>query len=143
MDPATEAVHSSALEPNTNPTSHEGGVSGPSDSSPATASEPRTSGPIESDGAPIMEFTAADIFQHSPLGDMLNSLRSLSLSRNSWLNYVRLEWEADDEEIRSPPTTHLIATVDDSTDVLDYNSEDVDSMDDDAGEEQEPLPTGR
>ena len=82
-----------------------------------------------------MEFTAADIFQHSPLGDVLNSLRSLSLSGDPWPNYVLLEWEADDEELRSPPTTHLIATVDDLTNVLDFNSEDIDSMDDDAGEE--------
>ena len=65
------------------------------------------------------------------------------MSGDSWLKYVRLEWEADDEEIRSPPTTHLIATVDDLTDVLDFNSEDIDGMDDDAGEEQEPPPIGR
>ena len=82
-----------------------------------------------------MEFTSADIFQHSPLGNVLNSLRSLSLSGDSWPNYVRLEWKADNEEIRSPPTTHLISTFDDLTDVLDFNSEDIDSMDDDAGEE--------
>ena len=74
---------------------------------------------------------------------MLNSLKSLSLSGHSWPNYVRLEWEADDEEIRSPPTTHLIATVDDLTDKLDFDSEDIDGMDDDAGDEQEPPPTGR
>ena len=74
---------------------------------------------------------------------MLNSLRSLSLSGGPWLNCVRLEWEADDEEIRSPPTTHLIATVDDLTDMLDFGSEDIDGMDDDAGDEQEPPPTGR
>ena len=89
-----------------------------------------------------MQFTAADIFQHSPLGDVINSLRPLSLSRVSWPNYVRLNWEADIEEIRSPPTTDLIATVGDLTDVLDFNPEDIDGMDDDAGEEQEPLPTG-
>ena len=58
-------------------------------------------------------------------------------------NYVRLEWEADDEELRFPPTTHLIATVDDSTDMLDFDSEDIDGMDDDAGGEEEPPPTGR
>ena len=90
-----------------------------------------------------MEFTSADIFQHSPLGDVLKSLKSLSLLGDSWPNYVRLEWEADDKEIRSPPTTHLIATVDDLTDMLDFGSEDIDGMDDDAGEEQEPPPTGR
>ena len=90
-----------------------------------------------------MEFTAADIFQHSPLGDVLNSLRSLSLSGGPWPNCVRLEWEADDEEIHFPPTTHLIATVDDLTDMLDFGSEDFDGMDDDAGNEQEPPPAGR
>ena len=90
-----------------------------------------------------MEFTFVDIFQHSPLGDMLNSLKSLSLSGDSWPNYVRLEWEADDEEIRSPPTTHLIATVDDLTDMLDFDSEAINDMDDDAGEKWEPPPQGR
>ena len=82
-----------------------------------------------------MEFSSADILQHSPLGDMLNSLKSLSLSGDSWPNYVRLEWEADDEEICSPPTTHLIATVDELTDMLDFHSKDFDGMDDDAEEE--------
>ena len=90
-----------------------------------------------------MEFTTADIFQHSPFGDILNSLKSLSLSGDSWPNYVRLEWEADDEEFHYPPTTHLIATVDDLTDMLDFDSEDINGMDDDAGEEEEPPPTGR
>ena len=74
---------------------------------------------------------------------MLNLLKSLSLSGDSGPNYVRLGWEADDNEIRCPPTTHFIATIDDLTDVLDFDSEDIDGMDDDVGEEQEPLPTGR
>ena len=87
-----------------------------------------------------MEFTSADIFQHSPFGDILNSLRSLSLSGESWPNHVRQDWDADDEEIRRPPTTHLVATVDNLTDMLDFNSEDIDGMDDDAGEAQEPPP---
>ena len=90
-----------------------------------------------------MEFTATDIFQHSPLGDVLNSSRSLSLSGDPWPNYVRLEWGADNEEICPPPTTHFIATVDYLTDVLDFDSEDIDGMDDVAGEEQEPPPIGR
>ena len=84
-----------------------------------------------------------DIFQHPPLGDVLNSLRSLSLSGGPWPNYVRLKGEEGDKEIRYPPTTHFIATVEDLTDTLDYDSEDIDGMDDDAEEEQEPLPTGR
>ena len=79
-----------------------------------------------------------------PLGRRAKFIKvSLSFSGDPWPNYVRLEWEADDEEIRPPPTTHLIATVDDLTDMLDFGSEDIDSMDDDAGEEQEPPPTGR
>ena len=90
-----------------------------------------------------MEFTSADIFQHSPLGDVLDSLRFLSLLGDPRPNYARLEREAGDEGIRCPPTTHFIATVDDLTDVLDFDSEDIDGMDDDAGEEQEPPPTGR
>ena len=65
------------------------------------------------------------------------------MSGDPWPNYVRLEWDADDEEIRSPPTTHLVATIDDITDMLDFDSEDIDGMDDDAGDEQEPPPIGR
>ena len=106
MDPATEAAHSEAVQSNTDFTSYKTRVAEHLDSSPATGSEPPASVPIESDWAPIMEFTSADIFQHSPLGDVLNSLRSLSLSGDPWPNYARLEWEADDEEIRShPPPT--------------------------------------
>ena len=82
-----------------------------------------------------MEFTVADIFQHSPFGDILNSFKALSLTENLGQNYIRLAWEAGDEDIRCPPTTHFIATVDDLTDVLDLDSEDIDGMDDDAGEE--------
>ena len=81
-----------------------------------------------------MEFTAADIFQHSPFGDILNSLKSLSLSGGSRPNYVRLEWGAGDEGFRCPPTTHFIATVDDLTDVLDFDSKDIDGMGDDVGD---------
>ena len=57
------------------------------------------------------------------------------MSGGSWPNYVQQDWDADDEEIRFTPTTHLVATVDDLTDTLDFDSEDIDGMDDDAGEE--------
>ena len=90
-----------------------------------------------------MEFTTADIFQHLPFGDILNSLKSLSLSGEPWPDYGQHGWDADDEEIRWPPTTHLVAAVDDLPDMLDFNSKDIDGMDDDAGDEQEPPPTGR
>ena len=99
--------------------------------------------PTESDWALITEFTAADTFQHSPFGDIIKSLKSLSLSGEPWPDYGQGDWDADDEEIRRPPTTHLIATGDDSTDMLDFDSEDIDGMDDDAGGEEEPPPTGR
>ena len=89
----------------------------------------------------IFEFSAADIFQHSPLGNVLNSLINPSLAGDSQPNYVRFELEADDGgEFRFPPTTHFIATVEDLTDTLDYDSEDIDGMDDDAREEQAENP---
>ena len=76
---------------------------------------------------------------------MLNSLKNLSLEKGSQSNYVRFELEADDEELCFPPATHFIATVDDLTNVLDYGSEDIDGMDDDADKEQgqDPAFTGR
>ena len=83
MDPATEAAHLVAIEPNTDFTSYETCGVGSLDSSPATGPEPPASMPIESDWAPIMEFSSADIFQHSPFGDVLDSLRSLSMSGDS------------------------------------------------------------
>ena len=138
-----EAALSSAIEPSINLTLHGSRDAELPDSSPATDSEPPAPVPIGSDWAPIMEFTASDIFEHSPFGDILNSLRSLSLSGESWPNYVRQDWDADDEEIRRPPTTHLVAIVDDWTDMLDFNSKDIDGMDDDVGDEQETVPTRR
>ena len=81
------------IEPNTSPILYEARDSKEPDSEP---SAPR---PIEPDWAPIMEFTAADIFQHSPFGDILNSLRSLSLPGESWPDYDRQDWDVDDEEI--------------------------------------------
>ena len=136
-----EAALSVAIEPDTDFTPYESRVAEPLDSSPAMDSEPLASVPIESDWAPIMESTSADVFQHSSFGNVLNSLKSLSLSGESWPNYDRQDWDTDDEEIRRPPTAHLVAIVDDLTDMLDFDSKDIDGMDDDAGDEQEPLPT--
>ena len=50
MDPAAEAAHSTAIEPNIDFTSNEVCVIGPSDSSPGTGSEPRVSVPIDLTG---------------------------------------------------------------------------------------------
>ena len=76
------------IEPDTCPILYEARDSKEPDSSPD--SEPSTPLPIESDWAPIMEFTAADIFQHSPFGDILKSLKYLSLKLKGparhWLN---------------------------------------------------------
>ena len=49
IDPAMEAAHSSAIEPNTDFAYNEVCVIGPSDSSSAIGSEPRASVPIEPD----------------------------------------------------------------------------------------------
>src|SRR4051812_25485730 len=87
-----------------------------------------------------MEFTAANIFQHSPFSDILKSLNSLSLSGEPWPDYGQQGWDTDDEEIQNPPTTHLVATVDNLNNVLNFDSEDIDGMDDDAGDAYEPIP---
>ena len=79
------AAISTAIEPNTSPILCEARDSKEPDSSPD--SEPSAPLPIEPDWAPIMEFTAADIFQHSPFGDILNSLKHLSLSGEPWPDY--------------------------------------------------------
>ena len=145
LNPAMEAADSAVLEPHIDPTSSRICATGTSDLSPATGSEPRASAYVELGQAPIVEFSSADIFRHSPLGDVLNSLKTLSLAGDSQPNYIRFELGVDDWEFRFPPTSHLIATVEGLTDMLDYGSKDIDSMDDDAGEEQAQKPplTGR
>ena len=139
LDTASGAATSTAIDPNTDLVPHEARDSEAPDSLPDT--EPPAPPPIESGWAPIMGFTAADIFQHSPFGDILSSLKYLSLSGEPWPDCGQDGWDADGEEIQSPPTTHLVATVDDLTDMLDYDFEDIDDMDDDAGDDQEPAPT--
>ena len=123
MDAASGAAIPTAIEPNTNPALRETRDSKEPDSSPD--SEPSAPLLIESNWAPIMEFTAADIFQHSPFGDILNLLKSLSLSGEPWPDYGQQGWDTDDEEIQSPPTTHFVAAVDALTDMLDFDFEEV------------------
>ena len=91
LNPIAEATDSPALEPHMDLTSQNICVTGTPDSSPGISSEPCESADAKLDHLSIFEFSAADIFQHSPLGDVLNSLRSLSLSGDSWLNYVRFK----------------------------------------------------
>ena len=133
LDTASGAAISMEIEPNTSPILCEARDSKEPDSSPD--SEPSAPLPIEPDWAQIMEFTAADIFQHLPFDDILNSLKSLSLSGEPWPDYGQQGWDADDEEIQSPPTTHFVATVDDLTDMLDFDSKDINGMDADAGDD--------
>ena len=73
------------MEPNTYLVPHKAHDSEVPDSLPD--SEPPAPLLVESDWAPIMEFTAADTFQHSPFGDILKSLKSLSLSGEPWPDY--------------------------------------------------------
>ena len=103
LDIASGAATSTAMESNNDLVPHEACDSEVPDSLPD--SEPPAPSPIESDRAPIMEFTAADIFQHSPFGDILSSLKYLSLSGEPWSNCGQDGWDADDEEIRRPPPT--------------------------------------
>ena len=128
------------MEPNIDLNSHNVFVTGTPDSSLVINSEPCASADAKLDRLSIFEFSAADIFQHSPLGDMLNSLKNLSLAGDSQPNYVRFELRADDGEFCFPPATHSIATVEDLTGMLDYGSEDIVSTDDDADEEQGQNP---
>ena len=81
LDTASGAMISTAIEPNTIPVlckAHDSKV-------PDSLLDPEPSAPlpIESDWAPIMKFTTADTFQHPPFGDILNSLKSLSLYQES------------------------------------------------------------
>ena len=124
MDATPGAAISVVIEPNTSLVLCKARDSKVPDSDPDSINPAPL--PIKPDWAPVMGFTAADVFQHSPFGNILNSLKSLSLSGESWPDYGQRGWDADDEEICSPPATHFIATIEDLTDVLDYGSEDID-----------------
>ena len=65
LDATSGATIQTAIEPNTSPVLYEARDSKEPDSSPD--SEPSVPLPVESDWAPIMEFTAADIFQNSAI----------------------------------------------------------------------------
>ena len=80
LDTASGAATSTAIEPNTDLVPHKARDSEVPDSLPD--SESPAPPPIESGWAPVMDFTAADIFQHSPFSDILSSLKYLSLSES-------------------------------------------------------------
>ena len=63
-------------------------------------------------------------------------MQSLAITEGSLPNYAQPALGAESGEFYVPPTTHFIANVEDLTDMLDYASEDIEDMDDDAREEQ-------
>ena len=91
FNPTTEATDSPALEPHTDLISRNTCVTGTPDSSLGISSEPCESADTELDRLSIFKFSVAVILQHSPLGDVLNSLKNLSLAEDSQPNYVRFE----------------------------------------------------
>ena len=103
LNTTTEAADSTALEPHTDLTFGNAYVTGTSGLFPDKSFELYVSAHVEHDRLSIAEFSAPDIFRHSPLGDVLNSLKNLSLAGDSQPNYIRFELEADDREFRSPP----------------------------------------
>ena len=67
-------------------------------------------------------------------------MRFLAITEVSPPNYAQPGLGAESREFYIPPTTHFIATVEDLTDMLDYASEEIDGMDDDAGDKQSQDP---
>ena len=96
MDAAPKTATSTVIEPDTSLVPRKARDSEVPDSDPDSVNPAPL--PIKPDWAPVMEFTAADVFQHSPFGNILNSLKSLSLSGEPWPNYGQHGWDADDEE---------------------------------------------
>ena len=80
----------------------------------------------------------------SLLDEPLDLMQSLTVTEALPPNYTQLGLGAESGEFYAPPT-HLIATVEDLTDMLDYASEDIDGMNDDANAEPSQVPpvTGR
>ena len=118
------------------------------DSSPDTGSEPSESAPCElGRGVSFPPYSTDPLLpgQTSPLSEDLDLMRSLVITEEQCPNYAHTGLGAESGEFYVPPTTHFIAAVEDSTNMLDYGSKEIDGMDDDAGEEQAENPpfTGR
>ena len=97
LDATPEAATSTAIEPDTSLVPRKARDSKVPDSDPDSVNPAPL--PIKREWASVMEFTAADVFQHSPFGNILNSLKSLSLTGEPWPNYGQHGWDADDKEI--------------------------------------------
>ena len=118
------------------------------DPSPDTGSEPSESAPCElGQGVSFPPYPMGSLLpgQTSPLSKALDLMRSLVITEGQCPNYAQPGLGAESGEFYVPPTTHFIATFEDLTNMLDYISEDIGGMDDDAGEGQAQNPpfTGR
>lgn len=83
--------------------------------------------------------------QLSLLDEALGLIQSLAIMEVSPPNYTQCKLGTEVGEFFTVPTTHLVATVNDLTDMLDYASEDINDMDDDVDvkQSQNPPITGR
>ena len=78
--------------------------------------------------------------QLSLLDEALGLMQSLAITDPLPPNYTQLKLGAKSGEFCVPPTTHLIATVEDLTDMVDYATEDINGTDDDADAEISTAP---
>jgi hypothetical protein len=67
----------------------------------------------------------------SLLSEMLDRIQKMNITDGPPLDQGQVGYEASRREFCIPPTTHLVATVKDLTDMLDYASEATDHMDED------------
>ena len=67
----------------------------------------------------------------SLLNKALDWIQMMSIRDGQSLVYYQIRLEASHRELYVPPTTHLVATVDDLTDMPDYAFEEADNMDED------------
>src|SRR3990170_3452266 len=118
-------------------------ITGEPDSSPNANSELLSSTTSKHGQEAFASPSAKDfclLVQSSPLSEALDLMRSLAITEESLPNYAQPGLGAESGEFYFLPTSHFIATVEDLTDMLDYASEDIDGMDNDAGEEQTQNP---
>ena len=66
--------------------------------------------------------------QLSPLDEAMGLVRSLAITEALPPNCTQHGLGTGSMEFYDPPTTHLIATIKDLTDMLDYASEDIDRV---------------
>ena len=67
----------------------------------------------------------------SLISEMLDLIQKMSITDGPSSAHEQIGLKANRGEFYVPPTTHLVATVEDLTDMLDYASEEADDMDED------------